>query len=116
MIKRIILIAALIAVLVGGLVSYFYFEGNFSDGFRAGIIVKFSEKGYVFKTNEGQLQLGNSNTIWDFSVEHDPAVLKQIEEATEGGYRVKVFYNEKYYQFDYRGDTKYIVYKVEKVE
>ena len=116
MAKKIIGIIIAAFLVVSAIITYIGVYANYSSGFRAGVIIKFSEKGYVFKTNEGQLQLGNSNTIWDFSVEHDPAVLKQIEEATEGGYRVKVFYNEKYYQFDYRGDTKYIVYKVEKVE
>lgn len=54
--------------------------------------------------------------MWDFSVEDAPEVVKQIEEATESGYRVKVSYHEKYYQLDYRGDTKYMVYRVEKIE
>ena len=115
MTKRIIIIATVIALLVGGSIAYFYFDGNFSDGFRAGTIVKFSEKGYVFKTHEGQLQLGNSPELWAFSVENEPDVLKQIEDATAHGYRVKVFYHEKYNQFDWRGDTKYLIYKVEKV-
>ncbi len=115
MVKRIILIAAVIATLIAAAALYFYLDGNYSNGYRAGVIVKFSEKGYVFKTHEGQLQLGNSPEMWPFSVEKEPEVLKQIEEATTHGYRVKVFYHEKYQQFDWRGDTKYLVYKVEKV-
>ncbi len=116
MIKRILILAVVIALIAGVIGSYFYLDGNFSDGFRAGVIVKFSKKGYVFKTNEGQLQLGNSFEMWAFSVDNEPKVLEQIEDATTRGYRVKVFYHEKYNQFSWRGDTKYMVYKVEKVE
>lgn len=113
--KRILIFAIFLSLFIGGLAAYFYVDGDYSDGYRAGIIVKFSQKGYVFKTNEGQLQLGNSPELWAFTVEKEPEVLKQIEDATTRGYRVKIFYHEKYNQFDWRGDTKYLVYKVEKV-
>jgi hypothetical protein len=116
MATKIIGIVLAVFLVVFAAVSYIGVYADYSDGFRAGNIIKFSKKGYVFKTHEGQLQLGNSNTLWDFSADDTPDVVKQIEEATEGGYRVKVYYHEKYYQLDYRGDTKYMVYKVEKIE
>jgi hypothetical protein len=116
MATKIIGIVLAVFLVVFAAVSYIGVYADYSDGFRAGNIIKFSKKGYVFKTHEGQLQLGNSNTLWDFSADDTPDVVKQIEEATEGGYRVKVYYHEKYYQLDYRGDTKYMVYRVEKIE
>ena len=116
MMKKYLLIVAALLLLIGLSASYITLCADYSDGYRAGTIVKFSSKGYLFKTNEGQLQLGVSPEIWNFTAENNPDVLKEIEEATEKGYRVKVFYHEKYFQYNWRGDTKYIVYKVEKVQ
>ena len=115
MLKRTLLIAIFIALFIGAIVAYFTLYANYSDGIRVGTIVKFTKKGVVFKTHEGRLQQGSSNEFWDFTVENDTAVLHQIERANDYGYRVKAYYHEKYYQFDWRGDTKYLVYKVEKV-
>jgi hypothetical protein len=45
---------------------------NYSDGRRAGILQKFSEKGWVCKTWEGELAMttvpGVAPTLWTFSV------------------------------------------------
>jgi hypothetical protein len=43
-------------------------------------------------------------------------VLKAIDDAIDGGYRVKMYYHEKYVQLFFLGDTKYFVYKVERVQ
>ena len=115
MLKRFSLIAVALLLLVGGIVAYITIGYNYSDGDRAGNIVKFSRKGYIFKTHEGQLQLGSSNSIWDFSVT-DEAVATQLQDAANQGKRVVLKYHEKLYQFDWRGDTKYIVYEVDPVK
>ena len=39
-----------------------------------------------------------------------------IDEAVKEGYRVKLYYKEKYFQFDWRGKTKYFIYEVEIIE
>jgi hypothetical protein len=106
-----------------GVASFFVF-GTYSTGYRAGNVMKVSKKGVVFKTWEGQLNVGGlqggetssdvATTVWNFSVTNE-AIVDDIEEAVDVGTRVKLHYREKYLQFDFRGDTKYIVYKVEKV-
>jgi len=48
------LIAVLIIAI--GVLAFFYF-GKFSDGYRSGKIMKVSERGVVFKTWEGQMDL-----------------------------------------------------------
>ena len=56
---RIVTIAILVLVL--GVVGYvyWYYYNPYSDGYREGILQKFSRKGNVFKTHEGELiQLG----------------------------------------------------------
>ncbi|MEM6629279.1 MAG: 6-phosphogluconate dehydrogenase [Bacteroidota bacterium] len=110
------LVLLLLAIL-GGSVAIF---ANFSDGYRVGRVIKLSRKGYVFKTWEGQLNLealSQDEGIWEFSVERgDDEIRNQIDEAVEEGYRVKLYYKEKYFQFDWRGKTKYFIYNVEKIE
>ncbi len=98
---------------------------TYSDGYRAGQIIKMSKKGFLFKTNEGQLNTGGgfggegdmTSSIWDFSVARsNKEVLKKIEDAVDGQYRVKLHYKEKYFKHSWRGDTKYFVYDVETME
>jgi len=67
----------------------------YSDGERAGILQKFSHKGWICKTYEGELALyvvgGVSPQIWDFSV-RDPKLAAQLEEAV--GERVQLHFTQ----------------------
>ena len=51
-------------VLIFGIVIFFMVcNYTYSDGKRAGLLVKFSKKGFVLKTYEGDLNLGGVNPI-----------------------------------------------------
>jgi len=71
------------------------FSWSYSDGERAGIVQKFSRKGWVCKTYEGELAMsivpGVTPTIWDFSV-RDERVIPQLSQAL--GKRVVLHYTE----------------------
>ena len=105
-------------VLLG--VLWFVSTGYYSSGDRAGTISKFSERGYVFKTFEGQLMEGGysgetgslSPRYWDFSTKDDSVVTK-IRRALATGERITLVYQEKFVRFPWNGDTKYIVTDVE---
>ena len=111
-------------LIIIGVLIYLMF-GNYSDGYRAGTMVKFSNKGYVFKTYEGQINLGmimNDNnpgttsvsSIWEFSVPAgNEQVVDLIQQALLTGKRIKLHYNEKFYVLPWRGDTKYFVDQAE---
>ena len=114
MLRRISIITGLVLALALAITVYITLFFNYSDGERAGLLVKMSNKGYVFKTWEGQLNVGTLE-LWSFSVSDDSQVVKDLQSAVDGGYRVKVYYHEKLFQYSWRGDTKYFVYKVEKV-
>lgn len=113
----------LIGILALGLTFFgFYLFGNYSKGSRAGTVVKMSERGVMLKTWEGQLNLGGlsgetgspASSLWNFSVDDSEAeVLKALEAASLSGGRLKLYYKEKFVQFDFRGDTKYFIYQVE---
>lgn len=93
----------------------------YSEGDRIGYIYKFSHKGYIFKTDEGILKtgfvnIGNTTTPneeWEFSVAND-SVAKQIT-GLDQRVAVKLYYKEYYTKLFFRGDTKYFVYKMEKM-
>jgi hypothetical protein len=119
-VKRIILIIILVGF---ALMAYFYF-GNYSEGVRSGVVVKVSKKGFMFKTYEGQLNLmtfgaSRSQNIvaetFDFSVPtNETEVIKTLEEVSLSGERVSLHYVEKLMTFPWRGDTKYLIVKVER--
>ena len=106
-----VIIAAIILTIAGFAI---YANMNFSEGDRVGKVVKVSKKGVVFKTWEGQLSYGDNKDMWDFSIPTSQEQVRiSIDEASENNKRVKLYYKEKYITFPWRGDTKYIVYKVE---
>jgi hypothetical protein len=71
------------------------FRWSYSDGERAGVLQKFSRKGWVCKTYEGELAMstvpGVAPTIWEFSVRDERAV-PSLAEAI--GKRVVLHYTE----------------------
>lgn len=116
--KRILLIV--IVLCIAGV--FFITSANFSSGYRAGVPIKISNKGVLFKTWEGQLNVGgltNSDqgaipTTWDFSIPDDAEEVRaKIDQAITSGRRVKLSYKEKYVRLFWKGDTKYFVYDVE---
>lgn len=57
--RRIIYISILIIVAVVAGYVYWYYYNPYSEGYREGVLQKFSRKGNVFKTHEGEMiQLG----------------------------------------------------------
>ena len=125
MFKKILLWLLFITIAVSTLIFTFVIYVNFSEGKRAGELIKMSKKGVMFKTYEGQLNTGGfsegngdiTSSIWHFSVKSsNDEVLQDIDNAIDGGYRVKLYYEEKCMNVFFLGDTKYFVTKVERVK
>ena len=102
-------------------VVVFFLWGNYtySEGTRAGDLIKISRKGYVFKTHEGQLKLGGIDLhnedeglsdTWSFSVQ-DQAIVNQLEKLQ--GKKVVLRYCENNYAMPWQGDTDYFIVAVE---
>jgi hypothetical protein len=89
------LLVFLLVLFVGtGLWTWLTLQWAYSDGTRSGVLQRFSRRGWVCKTQEGELALysgGLAPQIWRFSV-RDPGVGAQIEKAV--GARVQVHYTE----------------------
>ena len=121
--KKFIGISLGILLIVGFFGSYFLF-GTYSKGKRAGQLMKLSEKGFIFKTWEGQLNVGGlqdadgsgtSSTIWSYSVK-DEKVVEQIYALMEDGSRARLTYEEKFFTLPWWGDTHHFITKVEAVK
>lgn len=109
-------------LILGILVVLFLYFANYSEGSRAGTPMKVSKRGVLFKTYEGQLNVGGITntpggaipTVWEFSVRPaKDSVLIKLNTAIDKGKRVKVYYKEKYIKFFWMGETKYFAYKVD---
>ena len=92
--------------------KYFY---TFSEGYRAGLLQKFSYKGVFFKTYEGELILSSVSSTsnvaiasekFHFSVTRDDIA---IQFDTLQGRNVIVHYIEKKGALPWRGDSRYLV-------
>lgn len=91
------------------------FNYSYSDGSRAGYIQKFSKKGWVCKTHEGELAMttvpGTAPVLWEFTVS-DNSVAAQLSQVM--GKRVILHYKEfRYLPTTCFGDTAYFVDHVE---
>lgn len=105
-----------IAVFILSIAGYFtiIYYASYSEGVRSGELIKFSHKGFVFKTWEGEISQGISGTkIFAFSVlDNNPKVISDLQ-LLEGQY-VKLNYVEKYKTFPWWGDTRYFIKEVKK--
>ena len=114
MLRKVILYLVLaIALTITAYFSFVYYA-TYSDGVRSGQLIKFSHKGVMFKTWEGEISQGLSGSqIFAFSIlDEDEKVIQDLKEF-EGQY-VKVSYKERYRTFPWWGDTKYFVTEVRK--
>ncbi|AOW22085.1 6-phosphogluconate dehydrogenase [Urechidicola croceus] len=107
-------VGILLLVLTLYFVSIYYI--TYSEGYRAGELVKFSHKGIIFKTWEGEISQGVSEAQrFSFSVEdNEKDVIKDLQDLQ--GKDVKLTYKERFGTFPWLGDTKYFITKVEKTE
>jgi sulfopyruvate decarboxylase TPP-binding subunit len=120
-IKKFLVRLLIIVIVLGIGALVFISTASFSSGYRAGVPIKMSHKGVLFKTWEGQLNIGgltNSDqgaipTTWEFSIAEDEELVRnKIDQAITQGKRVKLNYKEKYIKLFWKGDTKYLVYEV----
>jgi hypothetical protein len=92
---RTLLLVLVLAALFVGLWTWFSLSFAYSDGERAGVLQKFSSKGWVCKTYEGELAQyvvgGVAPQIWYFST-RDEKLAKQLSAAV--GEQIRLHYTE----------------------
>lgn len=114
-VKRTFLVILTLVVVVSGIFIYSKYFYTYSDGYRAGLLQKFSHKGNLIKTYEGEMILssvtGNSNVAiasekFYFSVT-DKTLANQLD--TIQGQMVIVHYLQKNGALFWHGDSPYLV-------
>ena len=116
----------IILVTFGIAVFAFLYWATFENGVMAGKVLRLSEKGVIFKTYEGKLNLETFGALkgaspiaesFDFSVEgSQQEVIKALQEVALSGERVNLHFKKRYAQFPWRGETKYFVTEVERLK
>jgi hypothetical protein len=120
--KRILITLSLLLVLIFA----FFYWGEYENGLMAGKVLRISEKGILFKTHEGKLNLETFGALkgtspiaesFDFSVENNQEeVIKQLQEVSLSGERVNLYFTKRYMVFPWHGESKYFVVRVERAK
>jgi hypothetical protein len=92
--------------------KYFY---TYSEGYRAGLLQKFSNKGALFKTYEGEIILSSVSSNRDVAIASEKflftvtnkSLVRQFD--TLQGLSVIVHYKQKNASVFWRGDSPYLV-------
>jgi AAA15 family ATPase/GTPase len=98
---------------------------NYSNGERIGFVTKFSNRGLIWKSWEGELNLTqtgmNTSSTFQFSIDNDrqddntTQQIKILDSAATQGWKVKIRYHETAGKnwFRNRGETDHFVETVE---
>lgn len=95
---------------------------NYSNGERIGFVTKFSDRGLIWKSWEGELNLTqtgmNTSSTFQFSIDNDredEATIKTLDSAATLGWKVKLRYHETTGKnwFRNRGETDHFITHVE---
>ncbi len=117
-VKKIAIWAGIILVVFLSFMFYWNYYNTYSEGNRAGILQKFSKKGSMFKTYEGELIMssiastGNTTIASEkfyFSVK-DETVAKSLFELE--GNNVTLQYEQQRGHLPWSGDTDYFVTRI----
>lgn len=101
-----------IAVIAFVYYQYFY---TYSEGYRAGLLQKFSNKGTIFKTYEGEIILSSISSSRDVALASEKFYFSLINKNlirqfdTLQGQHVIVHYRQKNSPVFWRGDSEYLV-------
>ena len=121
------LIRLVIFLLIVGIATFsFLYWMVFERGVMAGKVLRISEKGVIFKTYEGKLNLETFGALrgaspiaesFDFSVEKDQQeLIEELQKAALSGERVNLYFIKRYAAFPWRGDTRTFATKIERLE
>ena len=123
-VKRILKKILTFAILIAVAVLCFLYWGTYEEGVKAGKILQISEKGMMFKTFEGKINLETFGALkgaspiaesFDFSVESDQKeLIEELRQVALSGERVNLVFIKRYITVPWRGDTKYFGVRVER--
>lgn len=111
---------------IGIAVMLYLYYGEIENGTMAGKVLRISEKGYVFKTFEGKINLETFGALkgtspiaesFDFSIDKsDKELIQKLQDVALSGERVNLHYIKRPARFFWRGDTRYFATSVDRLE
>lgn len=123
--RKVVKIILILAIIGAVAMFSFYYWGVYERGVMAGKILRISQKGVIFKTYEGKINLETFGALkgsspiaesFDFSVEKsDTELIKQLEDVALTGERVNLYFVKRYTTFPWRGETKYFASRIERL-
>jgi uncharacterized UPF0160 family protein len=102
-------------VIICGLFIYWKYFYTYSEGYRAGLLQKFSSKGMLFKTYEGEMILSSVSSNSNVALASEKFLFTMTNKSlvrqfdTLQGNIVIVHYRQKNSRLPWRGDTPYLV-------
>jgi hypothetical protein len=104
-----------LVLIIGSLFVYWKYFYTYSEGFRSGLLQKFSSKGTFFKTYEGEMILSSVSSNREVAIASEKflftlankTLIRQFD--TLQGETVVVHYKQKNSPVFWRGDSQYLV-------
>jgi hypothetical protein len=113
--RRTLYLISLLIIIILGVYIYWKYFFTYSEGYRAGLLQKFSNKGTLFKTYEGELILSSVTGKSDVVIASEKFLFSVVDENlaahldTLQGKNVIVHYKQKNGALIWKGDTPYYV-------
>ena len=123
--KKVVKIILISLLFIAVAVFAFLYWATYEEGVMAGKVLRVSEKGMLFKTYEGKINLETFGALrgaspiaesFDFSVyKSEKTLIEELRKVSLSGERVNLYFEKHYLTFPWRGDTKYFVTRVERL-
>jgi uncharacterized UPF0160 family protein len=113
--KKVLRWTLIIIVIFLGIFVYWKYFYTYSEGYRAGLLQKFSSKGMIFKTYEGEMILSSVSSNREVALASEKFLFTMTNKAlvrqfdTLQGNMVIVHYRQKNGRLPWQGDTPYLV-------
>jgi hypothetical protein len=120
-IKKTLLLFITLILIITSIVIYVKYFYTYSDGYRAGLLQKFSHKGNIIKTYEGEMILSsvssNTNVVLASEKFYFSVTNKNLAQKldTIQGQMVIVHYKQKNGVLFWHGDSEYLVDSVKRI-
>ena len=105
----------ILIIIFGATFVYWKYFYTYSEGYRAGLLQKFSSKGALFKTYEGEMILSSVSSNREVALASEKFLFSMINKSlvrqfdTLQGDMVIVHYRQKNGTVFWRGDSPYLV-------
>ena len=119
--KAFFLFITFIAIMIGVFTYWKYFY-TYSNGYRAGLLQKFSHKGNIIKTYEGEMILSSVTSTMNVAIASEKFYFSVTNEKlaqqldTIQGQMVIVHYQQKNGVLFWHGDSEYLVDSVKRIK